>query len=115
MSALTIFFVWLSNEVKSVSLPFQTICEFTLKLLFQSSARQEMQPLMLVRLSVCFSSVDVFLPKFSISTDYALKEILTEMGMVDAFTDSADFSGISEQQSKMSKVGDCQSPGCIAL
>ena len=44
-----------------------------------------------------FSYVDIFLPKFSISTDVPLKNILTEMGMVSAFTDAADLSGISEE------------------
>ncbi|XP_062406075.1 alpha-1-antitrypsin homolog isoform X2 [Sardina pilchardus] len=50
------------------------------------------------------SSVDVFLPKFSISADYPLKDILSEMGMVDAFTDAADFSAMAEEKVKVSKV-----------
>ncbi|XP_063079387.1 alpha-1-antitrypsin homolog isoform X2 [Engraulis encrasicolus] len=51
------------------------------------------------------SSVDVFLPKFSISANYPLKDVLTEMGMTRAFSDTADFSGISEKaKMKVSKV-----------
>ncbi|XP_054474667.1 alpha-1-antitrypsin homolog [Anoplopoma fimbria] len=50
-------------------------------------------------------SVDLFLPKFSISTDAALDSTLKGMGMADAFTDSADFSGMSDEvKLKVSKV-----------
>ncbi|KAJ8410163.1 hypothetical protein AAFF_G00201440 [Aldrovandia affinis] len=43
------------------------------------------------------SSVDLDMPKFSASGSYALKDILTEMGVVAAFSDTADLSGISEE------------------
>ncbi|KAF7690658.1 alpha-1-antitrypsin homolog isoform X2 [Silurus meridionalis] len=43
------------------------------------------------------SSVDLFMPKFSISASSCLGEILKELGMVDAFSDKADFSGMSEE------------------
>uniref|UniRef100_A0A3B1JY77 Serpin family A member 4 n=1 Tax=Astyanax mexicanus TaxID=7994 RepID=A0A3B1JY77_ASTMX len=39
--------------------------------------------------------VDFSMPKFSISASSSLAETLQEMGMVDAFLDIADFSGIS--------------------
>ncbi|KAK9531069.1 hypothetical protein VZT92_010520 [Zoarces viviparus] len=55
--------------------------------------------------SVFRSSVDLFLPKFSISAGATLDSTLKEMGMVDAFTDNADFSGISDEvKLKVSKV-----------
>ncbi|XP_068433291.1 alpha-1-antitrypsin homolog isoform X2 [Clinocottus analis] len=51
------------------------------------------------------SSVDLFLPKFSISAKASLDSTLAEMGMADAFTDKADFSGITgEVKLKVSKV-----------
>lgn len=51
-------------------------------------------------------SVDLMLPKFSISADASLKEVLQEMGVTDAFSDAADFSGISQEPMlKVSKVG----------
>ncbi|MBN3294909.1 alpha-1-antitrypsin homolog [Amia ocellicauda] len=51
------------------------------------------------------SSVDLYLPKFSASATYSLKEILTEMGIVHAFDNTADFSGISEEvKLKVSKA-----------
>ncbi|XP_062857596.1 alpha-1-antitrypsin homolog [Trichomycterus rosablanca] len=51
------------------------------------------------------SSVDLFMPKFSISASSCLGDTLKEMGMTDAFADSADFSGISEETKlKASKV-----------
>lgn len=36
--------------------------------------------------------VQVYLPRFKVEQRFSLKEVLTKMGMVDAFTDSADFS-----------------------
>merc|ERR1712002_417899 len=51
------------------------------------------------------SSVDLFLPKFSISAESSLDDTLKEMGMTNAFGDTADFSGISgEANLKVSKV-----------
>uniref|UniRef100_A0A3B4DAE9 Serpin domain-containing protein n=1 Tax=Pygocentrus nattereri TaxID=42514 RepID=A0A3B4DAE9_PYGNA len=51
------------------------------------------------------SSVDLFMPKYSISASSCLAGTLKEMGIVDAFSDSADFSGISEEAKvKASKV-----------
>ncbi|XP_041660794.1 alpha-1-antitrypsin homolog isoform X2 [Cheilinus undulatus] len=46
--------------------------------------------------SASMSYIDLFLPKFSISSDASLESTLKEMGIVNAFEDNADFSGISE-------------------
>uniref|UniRef100_A0A8C2X2W4 Serpin peptidase inhibitor, clade A (alpha-1 antiproteinase, antitrypsin), member 1 n=1 Tax=Cyclopterus lumpus TaxID=8103 RepID=A0A8C2X2W4_CYCLU len=43
-------------------------------------------------------SVNLFLPKFSISADACLGSTLTEMGMADAFTNTADFSGLTDKE-----------------
>ncbi|XP_036419123.1 alpha-1-antitrypsin homolog [Colossoma macropomum] len=52
-----------------------------------------------------YSYVDLFMPKFSISSSFSLADTLREMGIVSAFSDTADFSGISEEtQLKTSKV-----------
>ncbi|KAM9435099.1 alpha-1-antitrypsin homolog [Clarias gariepinus] len=51
------------------------------------------------------SSVDLSIPKFSISASSSFGDILKELGMVDAFSDKADFSGMSaETKLKASKV-----------
>ncbi|KAJ8270038.1 hypothetical protein GJAV_G00109680 [Gymnothorax javanicus] len=51
------------------------------------------------------SVVDLRVPKFKASGSYSLKELLTEMGVVAAFSDSADLSGITEEVGlKVSKV-----------
>ncbi|XP_051265236.1 alpha-1-antitrypsin homolog [Dicentrarchus labrax] len=51
------------------------------------------------------NSVDLFLPKFSISTEASLDSTLKELGITNAFADNADFSGISEEvKLKVSKV-----------
>lgn len=42
--------------------------------------------------------VNVSLPKLELSFPFRLDEILQEMGMVDAFTGNADFSGIEESR-----------------
>ncbi|KAF3702607.1 Alpha-1-antitrypsin -like protein Precursor [Channa argus] len=50
-------------------------------------------------------SVDLHLPKFSISTEASLDDTLQEMGITDAFGNNADFSGISDEvKLKVSKV-----------
>ncbi|XP_051265234.1 alpha-1-antitrypsin homolog isoform X1 [Dicentrarchus labrax] len=49
--------------------------------------------------------VDLFLPKFSISTEASLDSTLKELGITNAFADNADFSGISEEvKLKVSKA-----------
>ncbi|XP_060772200.1 alpha-1-antitrypsin homolog isoform X2 [Neoarius graeffei] len=51
------------------------------------------------------SSVDLSLPKFSISASSSLENTLKELGIIDAFSDHADFSGISvETKLKATKV-----------
>uniref|UniRef100_A0A671MIU5 Alpha-1-antitrypsin homolog n=1 Tax=Sinocyclocheilus anshuiensis TaxID=1608454 RepID=A0A671MIU5_9TELE len=51
------------------------------------------------------SSVDLFMPKFSITATSILNDILQDMGMTDAFSDTADFSGMTEEvKVKVSRV-----------
>merc|ERR1719309_1616603 len=51
------------------------------------------------------STVDLSVPKFSISADASLGDTLQGMGIVSAFSDNADFSGISEKvRLKLSKA-----------
>ncbi|XP_052391833.1 alpha-1-antitrypsin homolog [Carassius gibelio] len=51
------------------------------------------------------SSVDLFMPKFSISATSELKGILQDMGVTDAFSDAADLSGMTEEvKVKVSRV-----------
>jgi serpin B len=45
------------------------------------------------------TSVDVFLPRFKIDTSTSLVQTLSALGMQAAFTDAADFSGISDRVS----------------
>ncbi|MDE6658007.1 MAG: hypothetical protein K2J88_05435, partial [Oscillospiraceae bacterium] len=47
---------------------------------------------------------DVTIPKFKYDYQVSLKETLCAMGMPDAFSDYADFSGITETSSR--KIGD---------
>ncbi|XP_012262996.2 alaserpin-like isoform X3 [Athalia rosae] len=50
------------------------------------------------------SPVEVYLPKFKFETSLDLKETLEQMGMVDMFSNAANFSGISDIPLKVSKV-----------
>ncbi|KAM9356321.1 alpha-1-antitrypsin homolog [Pholidichthys leucotaenia] len=55
--------------------------------------------------SVSMRYVDLSLPKFSISTEISLETTLKEMGIINAFEDNADFTGISDQiKIKVSKA-----------
>ena len=48
--------------------------------------------------------VNLFLPKFRATSSLSLADTLAEMGMKQAFTPQADFSGISEERLAISKV-----------
>jgi serpin B len=50
------------------------------------------------------TKVDVYLPKFKFDASFQLADTLKAMGMTDAFTDHADFSGISDEGLKIDKV-----------
>ncbi|XP_061117216.1 alpha-1-antitrypsin-like protein CM55-SI [Conger conger] len=43
----------------------------------------------------------VYVPKFNITTSYLLKDILSDMGMPDIFENTADFTGIIDEGSKL--------------
>lgn len=47
------------------------------------------------------------MPKYSISGKYSLKDTLQAMGVVSAFSDTADFSAMTTDSVKLSKVGLC--------
>ncbi len=44
------------------------------------------------------NQVDIYLPKFKFETKYTLNDYLIDMGMKDAFTEDADFSGMNENE-----------------
>uniref|UniRef100_A0A0E9XML9 Thyroxine-binding globulin n=2 Tax=Anguilla anguilla TaxID=7936 RepID=A0A0E9XML9_ANGAN len=48
----------------------------------------------------------VYVPKFSITTSYSLKDVLTGMGMPDIFDDVADFTGITNEEGVKLKVSE---------
>jgi len=52
-----------------------------------------------------YTQVDLSMPKFKLETNYSLNESLIKLGLKVAFTDYADFSGISLETSlKISNV-----------
>jgi serpin B len=50
------------------------------------------------------AEVDLFLPKFKTEYSKYLNDVLTKMGMGIAFTDAADFSGMSDSSTRISLV-----------
>ncbi|HTW10088.1 MAG TPA: serpin family protein [Acidimicrobiales bacterium] len=48
--------------------------------------------------------VSLYMPRFSVSSDLSLEQVLSEMGMAQAFSNSADFSNLSAQPVKLSFV-----------
>lgn len=53
---------------------------------------------------LCEAEVDLFLPKFKTEYSKKLNDVLTKMGMGIAFTDAADFSGITDVPARISFV-----------
>lgn len=51
-----------------------------------------------------FSSLIVQMPKYNISAKFSLKDTLESMGVVSPFSDTADFTGMTDQKVKVSKV-----------
>jgi serpin B len=48
---------------------------------------------------------DIYLPKFKYEAAYSLKQTLTNMGMKQAFNESADFSGLSDSAAEPVYLG----------
>jgi serpin B len=49
--------------------------------------------------------VEVYLPRFKMTSEFSLKGELSALGMTDAFTDAADFSGMNSGKEKL-KIAD---------
>lgn len=52
-------------------------------------------------LKLYYRTVQLSLPKFSISASYQLDQILPHLGFTEVFSPQSNFSGISEQQNMM--------------
>ncbi len=51
-----------------------------------------------------YEKVFLTLPKFNMTKTFDLSTMLSKMGMTDAFTDNADFSGMSDMKLKINKI-----------
>lgn len=57
-----------------------------------------------IQRNLSVNEVDVYMPRLKIENTFSLKNVLSEMGMPVAFTEFADFSGVSDQQILISDV-----------
>ena len=68
-------------------------------------ASLNLENLELWKSSMSEQKVNIFIPKFKFETKYMMKPMLTEMGMPEAFSDNADFSGMTGKKDlKISQV-----------
>lgn len=50
------------------------------------------------------ADVDLLLPPFTVRDRFALQDVLCSLGLTDAFTNGADFSGMSDMQPRLDRV-----------
>jgi serpin B len=81
--------VWLPKQAESMDQVEREICDAPLAKSLEGMARR---------------LVHVSLPKFKIEVPLSLVETLKQLGVKDAFSDDADFSGISDERLKISAV-----------
>jgi serpin B len=68
-------------------------------------ASLNLENLELWKSSMSEQKVNIFIPKFKFETKYMMKPMLIEMGMPEAFSDNADFSGMTGKKDlKISQV-----------
>ncbi|XP_030627862.1 alpha-1-antitrypsin homolog [Chanos chanos] len=104
------YYIDLANHITILMLPYKGNASMMI-LLPDEGKMQEVEGLLSKeqikhwRDSLWRAELTVSVPKFSISATYSLADTLKEMGMVSAFSESADLSGISEtEQLMLSKV-----------
>ena len=61
---------------------------------FEAGLDEEQLQIILDKMS--YESVDLYLPKFTTESEFALSKTLRAMGMLDAFSMAADFSGMTD-------------------
>jgi serpin B len=107
------------DEYKAISLPYQNE-ELSMVILlpqagqfelFESGLNREKIETILQEMN--FREVILSLPKFTFESDFNLNTPLQNMGMIDAFSEDADFSGINGERSLF--VSDVIHKGFVAV
>ncbi|MGD9212018.1 MAG: serpin family protein [Desulfobacteraceae bacterium] len=107
------------ENYQAVSLPYQNE-ELSMVILlpqegqfdlFESSLSSEKIEMIMQEMSSC--EVNLSLPKFTFESDFTLKTPLQNMGMIDGFSENADFSGITGERSLF--ISDVIHKGFVAV
>ncbi len=107
MNQISHYYYYQDDEIQAIELPFKKDGMTALIILpkrsvdinkYINSLNSEENSLSELISKLKYSKVDLDLPKFELKYDSSLKKILIDMGMEKAFTNSADFSGLSEDK-----------------
>ena len=107
MNQISHFNYYQDDEIQAIELPYNKDGMTALIILpkrsvdinkYINSLNSEENSLSELKSKLKYSKVDLELPKFELKYDSSLKKILIDMGMERAFTNSADFSGLSEDK-----------------
>ena len=107
MNQISHFYYYQDDEIQAIELPYEQDGMTALIILpkrsvdinkYINSLNSEENSLSELKSKLKYSKVDLELPKFELKYDSSLKKILIDMGMEKAFTNNADFSGLSEDK-----------------
>uniref|UniRef100_A0A672N0D5 Serpin domain-containing protein n=1 Tax=Sinocyclocheilus grahami TaxID=75366 RepID=A0A672N0D5_SINGR len=91
------------NQTTVMMVPYKGNASMMIVLPDEGKMKEVEESICRHQLKIC--SVDLFMPKFSITATSKLNDILQDMGMTDAFSNTADFSGMTgEVKVKVSRV-----------
>jgi serpin B len=107
MNQISRFYYYQDTQIQAIELPFKKDDMSALIILptknldinkYITSLALEENSLNDLISKLTYAKVNLELPKFELQFDSSLKEVLKDMGMEEAFTNNADFSGLREEK-----------------